>query len=109
MSAPEAMRHAFRMRLKPGAEEEYRRRHDTIWPELTQSHTDAGIFDYSIYYDPATRYLFAFQRLDPGHKADRLSDLEVVHRWWHHLEDLMDTNPDGSPVVAPLREVFYLA
>ena len=26
--------HAFRMILNPGQEEEYRRRHDAIWPEL---------------------------------------------------------------------------
>lgn len=108
MSAPDAMRHAFRMRLKPGAEEEYQRRHDAIWPELSKAHTDAGISDYSIFYDAETRYLFAFQKLAPEHTADRLPDLDVVRRWWHHMEDLMETNPDGSPITAPLLEVFHL-
>lgn len=108
MSAPGAIRNAFRMRLKPGAEEEYRRRHDAIWPDLAKAHTDAGISDYSIFYDPETRYLFAFQRLDPAHSAGRLPEMEIVHRWWRHMEDLMETNPDGSPVAVPLREVFHL-
>jgi len=96
------------MRLRPGAEEEYRRRHDEIWPELVRAHTEAGISDYSIFFDEETRYLFAFQRLAPTQTADRLAGLEIVQRWWRHMEDLMDTNPDGSPVAVPLREVFRL-
>ena len=41
-------RHAFAMRLKPGMADEYRRRHDAIWPELVREHHDCGIRDYSI-------------------------------------------------------------
>ncbi|RYE98628.1 MAG: L-rhamnose mutarotase, partial [Oxalobacteraceae bacterium] len=42
---------AFRMQLKPGQVEEYKRRHDAIWPELSQALVDAGIYDYSIFLD----------------------------------------------------------
>lgn len=94
------------MRLKAGAEAEYRRRHEAIWPELAGAHTDAGISDYSIFFDAETRYLFAFQRLAPEHTADRLRELEIVRRWWRHIEDLMETNPDGSPVAVDLREIY---
>lgn len=96
------------MRLKPGAETEYRRRHEAVWPELLRAHTEAGISDYTIFHDPETHYLFAVQKLDPAHTADRLPGLEIVHRWWRHMEDLMETNADGSPVAVPLREVFHL-
>ena len=36
---------AFRMNLNPGQADEYRRRHDEIWPELAQALLDAGVVD----------------------------------------------------------------
>ena len=60
---PIMIRNAFKMKLSNGNIEEYRRRHDEIWPELLAELRKAGIRDYSIYYDPETRLLFAFQTL----------------------------------------------
>ena len=102
------IRNAFKMKLKPGCVEEYKKRHDEIWPELAQAHTDAGISDYSIYFDEESLSLFAFQKLSDGNTAGSLKDLEIVKRWWDYMADLMETNPDSSPVVAPLREVFHM-
>ena len=42
---------AFKMKLKQGCVEEYKKRHDEIWPELKQLLKDAGIGDYSIFFD----------------------------------------------------------
>ena len=56
-------RHAFVMKLKPGFEAEYKRRHDAIWPELSRELSAAGTSDYSIYLDKQTGNLFAFQKL----------------------------------------------
>ena len=47
------------MKLKPGFEAEYQKRHDDIWPELSKVLTDAGVSDYSIFLDADTRTLFA--------------------------------------------------
>jgi hypothetical protein len=63
---PAMQRAAFEMRLKPGFESEYRRRHDEIWPELSRALTDAGVSDYSIFLDPETLILFAVQKLAEG-------------------------------------------
>ena len=54
-------RNAFAMRLKPGCEKEYKKRHDAIWPELKAELRKAGVSDYSIYLDRKTNTLFAFQ------------------------------------------------
>ena len=51
-------KHAFKMRLNQGCEDEYRRRHDEIWPELVSLLKDAGISDYSIHLDRETNILF---------------------------------------------------
>lgn len=97
---------AFTMQLKPGAEAEYQRRHDEIWPELTQALTDAGIYDYAIYLDRRTGTLFAVQKRSDTNTADSLPNLPLMQRWWTYMADLMETNPDNSPVVTALEPVF---
>jgi L-rhamnose mutarotase len=99
---------AFTMRLKPGVEIEYKRRHDEIWPELSTALREAGIQAYAIYLDPASRILFAVQQRDVSHTVDQLPALPIMQRWWAYMADLMDTNPDKSPVVQPLDCVFRL-
>jgi len=100
---------AFRMRLKPGAAAEYERRHDAIWPELAALLKQAGISDYSIFLDEDTGTLFAVLRRANDHRMDTLPEQEVMRRWWAYMADLMETNPDHSPVVVPLRQVFHLS
>ena len=100
---------AFIMKLKPGAATEYKRRHDEIWPELSAALTKAGIRDYAIYLEPSTGTLFAVQRRLTGHTTDALPAQPLMQRWWAYMADLMETNPDSSPVVRPLERVFHLA
>ncbi len=102
-------RHAFTMKLKPGNEAEYKRRHDAIWPELAEALRAAGVSDYSIFLDPATLTLFAVQKRADGHACAALPRAAIVKKWWAYMADIMETNPDNSPVETPLREVFYLA
>ncbi len=101
-------RNAFVMKLKPGFEAEYKKRHDQIWPELAAELTAAGISDYSIFLDPRTGYLFAVQKLADNHTAADLPNTPIVKKWWAHMQDIMDTNPDNSPIALPLTEVFHL-
>jgi L-rhamnose mutarotase len=102
------MRKAFKMKLKPGYAEEYQRRHDELWPELARALAEAGVYDYSIYLDEETLTLFAFQKLTGNHTSDQLPQHPVVQQWWKYMADIMETNPDHSPVSVPLREVFHL-
>ena len=102
-------RHAFTMKLKPGTLAEYRRRHDEIWPELAAALKAAGISDYSIFVDEETLTLFAVQNLGDGNTAAELPSLAIVQRWWKYMAPLMEVNPDQSPRVKPLAEVFYIS
>lgn len=99
---------AFTMRLDPGMEAEYRRRHDAIWPELVTLLRDVGISDYSIHLDRETGILFGVLWRSDGHRMDSLPDHPVMRRWWDHMADIMAVNPDGSPVVVSLVTVFHL-
>jgi len=96
------------MKLKPGFEAEYKRRHDEIWPELSAELKAAGISDYSIYLDAESLCLFAVQTRSADSTADFLHEKAVMRRWWDYMGDIMETNPDGSPSSRPLREVFHL-
>jgi len=101
-------RHAFKMFLNPGAVEEYRRRHDAIWPDLVVLLREAGVSNYSIHLDPETDILFAYLERRDDHTMDALPAHPVMRRWWEHMKDIMRSNPDGSPVTEPLEEMFYL-
>jgi L-rhamnose mutarotase len=101
-------RSAFIMQLKKGNEEEYRQRHERIWPELRDLLVSTGISDYSIYLDEASGKLFATMKFADEQSLARLPQNAVMQRWWAHMEDIMETCPDHSPVAVPLKEVFYL-
>ena len=101
-------RHAFKMQLKPGVVAEYKKRHDEIWPELAAELKAAGISDYSIFLDEETLTLFAVQKLADKNSAAELPDSPIVRKWWNYMSPLMEVNPDHSPVVKPLKEVFHL-
>lgn len=101
-------RNAFKMKLKPGYEDEYKKRHDQIWPELSECLKEAGVHDYSIYLDEESLTLFAFQKLEDGYDAQKLAMHPIIRRWWAFMADIMDTNPDHSPVSKPLYEVFHM-
>lgn len=100
-------RSSFKMKLKPGFEKEYRRRHDEIWPELSRELTRAGVYDYSIFLDEETLTLFAVQKLTEDNTADQLPHHPVVRKWWDYMADIMEVNADNSPVAIPLVEVFH--
>jgi len=99
---------AFKMQLFQGFEEEYKKRHDDLWPELEALLKTAGISDYAIFLDESTNNLFAvLKAIDPA-ALDDLPANPVMQRWWKYMGDIMQSNPDNSPVTVPLKEVFYL-
>lgn len=100
---------AFRMQLRPGAEAEYRRRHDELWPDLAAALRAAGVHDYSIFLDPETLSLFAVLRMTADGDRERLAAAPVMRRWWDHMAELMLTQPDNRPVEHSLERVFHFA
>lgn len=101
-------RAGFAMQLLPGNVEEYKRRHDEIWPELVRELETVGVRDYVIYLDPRSNTLFASHKLTEHNTADTLPAQAIVKKWWAYMADLMETNADNSPVIYDLTEMFYL-
>jgi L-rhamnose mutarotase len=99
---------AFKMYLKPGCKAAYIKRHAEIWPELRELLKNEGISDYSIFLDEATNTLFAVQDQSSSQSSQDLADHAIVRLWWQYMADIMETNPDSSPVTEPLEQVFYM-
>ncbi|RKX88239.1 MAG: L-rhamnose mutarotase [Spirochaetes bacterium] len=102
------MKVAFKMKLKPGFKEEYRKRHNELWPELKTLLKEQGVSDYSIFLDEETNILFGVQNQEGESSSQDLGTLEIVQKWWAFMADIMETNEDNSPVTVPLEEVFYM-
>lgn len=101
-------KYAFKMKLNPGMELEYKRRHDLIWPELVDLLRQSGITDYSIHLDPETNILFGVLLRHELHGMDELADHPVMQKWWAHMSDIMESHPNNEPVATPLVTVFHM-
>jgi L-rhamnose mutarotase len=99
---------AFKMKLLPGFESEYQKRHDEIWPDLIQLLKAHGISDYSIFLDTETLILFAVFMVSDKKHLENLPNSALMQKWWEYMADIMDTNFDNSPVSILLESVFYM-
>ena len=102
------IRKAFVMRVNPGAEAEYERRHRPIWDELAAVLRAHGAHNYSIFLHPQTRQLFAYVEIEDEARWNAIAQTPICQKWWKHMGDLMPGNPDTSPVAQGLKEVFHL-
>lgn len=99
---------AFKMKLFKGVEDEYKKRHDEIWPELKELLTSSGIHDYSIFLDESTNSLFGVLKVENVEVLNSLPTNAVMKKWWAYMRDIMECNADNSPVSISLQEIFHL-
>lgn len=99
---------AFKMKLFPGNRDEYKKRHDLIWPELVEVLKQHGAKTYSIFLDEETNILFSYIEMDNMEDWNKVSETKVCKKWWDFMKDIMDTNEDNSPVSIELCNVFNL-
>ena len=98
----------FRMRLKPGAEAEYVRRHAAVWPELLADLSAAGASNYSIFLDGED--LFGYLEVaDFDAFRARMAESDADARWQPEMAPLIDplTDPDTG-FHHRMTEVFHL-
>jgi L-rhamnose mutarotase len=99
---------AFKMHLKSGCKDEYIKRHKEVWPEIVKLIKTSGINDYSIFLDEETNILFGVQKVEGNTSSQDLGMVEIQQKWWDYMSDIMEVNPDNSPVTGYLEEVFHL-
>ncbi len=102
------IRKAFVMSVHAGREEEYARRHQPIWAELSDVLKAHGVHNYSIFLHEGSRQLFGYVEIESEARWAAIARTEVCQRWWQHMSDVMPSNADQSPVSTELKEVFHL-
>ncbi len=102
------IRRAFKMKLYDGMAEEYKKRHNALWPEVKDMIHNYGGSNYSIFLDEETNMLYGYIEIADPDLWARSRKTETCWKWWGYMADLMETKPDTSPVSIPLTEVFHL-
>ena len=102
-------RFAFKMKLFKGCEEEYKRRHNQLWPDLKLLLQQASVKEYSIFLEEESSTLFGYLTTSDRDKFNLLKDDLIMQKWWLYMKDIMETNEDNSPVTTNLKELFYLS
>ena len=98
----------FKMKLYPGYEEEYERRHTALWPEMKEMIREYGGSDYTIFLDEETGVLYAVITVKDEERWNESANTAICRKWWAYMADLMETSDDQSPVSIPLKKVFHL-
>lgn len=100
-------RFAWKARVLPGKLSEYIKRHDEIWPEMSQVLNEAGIRNYTIWTDGET--LFGYYECDSVKDAARVqAQSPVVARWNEYMKDVMEMAFDEKTGTAvQLQAVFF--
>ena len=98
----------FKMKLYEGQEAEYEKRHNQLWPEMKDMIHEYGGKNYTIFLDKETLTLFGYIEIEDEERWAKGADTAINRKWWDFMADIMETNPDNSPVAVDLHEVFHL-
>lgn len=102
------IRKAFVMQVNADQHKEYEERHNPIWPELEETLKNHGVHSYSIFLDADTHQLFAYAEIEDEARWNSIAETEICKKWWAYMKDIMPSNPDNSPQVKEVREVFHI-
>lgn len=102
------IRKAFLMSVRVDCHSEYEKRHNEIWPDLVNALKKHGARNYSIFLEPGSSKLFAYVEIENEQTWQAIAKTEVCQRWWSYMKDVMETNPDNSPVSNELKNVFFM-
>lgn len=96
--------YAWVLEVRPGYEEEYKRRHDEIWPELAADIRAAGLRNYNIFRYGLT--LFGYFECDDLEAAKKVLAASAANRRWNeYMAPIMKIEIDPStnfPYLLPL-------
>ena len=98
----------FKMKLYEGQEAESEKRHNQLWPEMKDMIHEYGGKNYTIFLDKETLTLFGYIEIEDEERWAKGADTAINRKWWDFMADIMETNPDNSPVSIDLKEVFHL-
>ena len=102
-------RYAWRGKVADGKVEEYKKRHDEIWPEMKALLKQAGIRNYTIWR--SGHDLFGYYECEHGieYAAKTQRESPIIERWNKYMEDILIMEMDKETGAQPkLEQVFFL-
>jgi len=91
------------LKLKPGCEQEYKKRHDELWPEMAEAMRKAGV-SMAIYLHENLLFIFATAR--DQHSWDELERDPVTPRWDRYMSDILEDDARGKTFIKNLKQLF---
>jgi len=101
-------RYCFTFRLRPGMEDEYRRRHDEIWPELVEALRDAGVRNYTLFRRERQVIAYCECHPDAATAFGKVGATDVNRRWSAYFEDTIEALADDEGNLFVAGEVWHL-
>lgn len=101
--------YAWVLEVRPGYEEEYKRRHDEIWPEMVEMLRGAGISNYNIFRHGLTLFGY-FETEDLEAAREKIAASDVNRRWGEWMAPIMKVEIDPAtnfPYLLPKQ--FFMA
>jgi L-rhamnose mutarotase len=103
-------RYGMVIRLRPGAEAEYRKHHAAVWPPVLAMIRECHIRNYSIYlYNGLLFSYFEYTGADFAADMAKMAADPVTQQWWAVVQPLQEPVPDRheSEWWKVIEEVFH--
>lgn len=98
----------FTFDIYPGKEDEYKKRHDEIWPELVEAIQASGFRNYSLFRRDQQVVGYVECHPDIGSAFAKLSAYEANARWAAWFEDVIVKLVDDDGNLFLMDEVWHL-
>ena len=102
-------KYAWKAYIKEGSFEEYKRRHDEIWPEMVEVLRAAGIRNYTIWNVGEELFGYYECEYDAEYSSRIQRESPVVAKWNEYMKDILIMKPDPVTGAQPrMIKVFEL-
>lgn len=91
------------LKLKDGCYDEYKLRHDNLWPEVAQAISSLGI-KMAIYR--SGNDLFVHAQVPTEKSWEDLGHFPVMTNWNLYMSEVLETDLEGQPIVELLHLAF---
>ena len=100
----------FVLQVRPERLEDYKARHQSVWPEMLAALRETGWANYSLFLRPDGLLIGYVETEDFERSRSEMARREVNQRWQQDMAPFFMNPPGVAPDAAmtPLEEVFHL-
>ena len=91
------------LRLRPGAYDEYKRRHDELWPEMDEMLRRCQL---SMVIYRRDNLLFVHQTAPSQESFDAAAADPITPKWNEHMKEVLETDEQGELIFEELPLAF---